>query len=149
MLITGLFLIFGFPYIYDKSSVKVEFTLDESLPYHVWISLPFYKKPYVEFPVYFKDKYFKNADYLVKILACDEGHYLNVDEKKNYYCDGEYLGKAVDTDSLGKPVNHFVWNGIIPKGKAFVIGTHPRSYDSRYFGFIDKDKIIRYLYPIK
>jgi len=148
-----IFLFVGFvalPFLYKKSPVKVFISQDVSLPYHLWISLPYLQKPYVEFPVYWDDKYFqKNKDFLIKILACDEGHYLEVDKNKNYYCDGKFLGKALDTDKKGNPIKNFVWNGKIPKGKAFVIGIHPRSYDSRYFGFIDKEKIIRYLYPIK
>ena len=124
--------------------------MDKSLPYHIWLSLPYRDKPFVEFPVYWDDKYFtqKNKVFLIKILACDEMHYLTVDKDKNYYCDGKFIGKAVDTDKNGNPVKNFVYNGQIPLGKAFVIGTHQRSYDSRYFGFIDKAKIIRYLYPI-
>ncbi|WP_457641315.1 S26 family signal peptidase [Persephonella sp.] len=145
--------IFGFailPYIYKKSPVKIEVTQDKSLPHHIWITLPYLQKPYVEFPVYFDNPYFKKGkDYLVKILVCDEGHYLKVDENKNYYCDGEFLGKAVDTDSKGNSIENFKWDGPIPEGKAFVMGTHRKSYDSRYFGFIDKSKIIKYLYPLK
>ena len=148
-----IFLFIGFvvlPFLYKKSPVKVFISQDVSLPYHLWVSLPYLKEPYVEFPVYFDNPYFKkDRDYLIKRLACDEGHYLKVDKNKNYYCDGKYLGTAVDTDKDGNPVKNFVWDGPIPRGKCFVIGTHKRSYDSRYFGFVDKDKIVRYLYPLR
>jgi type IV secretory pathway protease TraF len=30
----------------------------------------------------------------------------------------------------------------------FVIGTHPLSYDSKYFGFVDKSQILRRAKPL-
>ncbi|EAL3751808.1 S26 family signal peptidase, partial [Campylobacter coli] len=35
----------------------------------------------------------------------------------------------------------FIFNGVIPKDKFFVMGTHPRSFDSRYWGFVDRKDI--------
>ena len=36
----------------------------------------------------------------------------------------------------------------IPEGQFFVIGTHPGSYDSRYWGFINEKNIIGTAYPL-
>jgi CxxC motif-containing protein len=36
----------------------------------------------------------------------------------------------------------------IPKDKIFVVGTHPLSHDSKYFGFVDKSQIIRKATPL-
>jgi len=36
----------------------------------------------------------------------------------------------------------------IPEGYYFVVGTHPRSYDSRYFGLISKKEIISKIEPL-
>ena len=101
--------ILGFSWLYNKSPLKLEITLDESLPHKIWLSLPYRQKPFVEFPVYWDDRYFKhkNKEYFVKILACDEFHYLTVDKNKNYYCDGEFIGKAIDKDKMGNPVKNF------------------------------------------
>lgn len=38
-------------------------------------------------------------------------------------------------------VEQFIFNGVIPKDKFFVMGTHPRSFDSRYWGFVDRKDI--------
>jgi len=37
---------------------------------------------------------------------------------------------------------------MIPEGQFFVVGTHPGSYDSRYWGFINEKNIIGTAYPI-
>lgn len=46
----------------------------------------------------------------------------------------------------------FVYKGgetvTIPEGQFFVIGTHPGSYDSRYWGFINEKNIIGTAYPL-
>ena len=81
--------------------------------------------------------YFKKGDKFIKIAGCMPGDKLTIDDSKNYFCNDYWLGKALDTDSNGKPAVHFTYSGAIPDGKVFVFGTHVRSYDSRYWGFVD------------
>ena len=50
--------------------------------------------------------------------------------------------KALLKDGEGKSLKPYVFNGVIPNNKYFVSGIHPKSWDSRYFGFIDKNRII-------
>lgn len=80
--------------------------------------------------------YFKKGAPFVKLAACRDGQYLET-RGKQFYCDNQFVGMALETDVKGKPVESFTFNGIIPKGKVFVVGTHPRSYDSKYWGFLD------------
>jgi len=40
------------------------------------------------------------------------------------------------TDSHGRPVTSSLSGGRIPPGSALVLGTHPGSFDSRYFGLV-------------
>lgn len=138
--ISGLILSYSF------WPIKIEHTHDNSLPYHWWITVEYEKGEdkgkVVEIDNYFKDKYTHYAKSLVKVIRCDEGERLEVKEKE-YYCNGELIGKAVWADRLGVPINNFVFNGVIPDNQAFVLGTHYRSYDSRYLGFINKSKIVR------
>ncbi|WP_325099558.1 S26 family signal peptidase [Campylobacter sp. TTU-622] len=63
-----------------------------------------------------------------------------------YYCDNVFLGIAQKTDKDGNKVEQFIFNGVIPKDKFFVMGTHPRSFDSRYWGFVDKKILKEFLY---
>jgi conjugal transfer pilin signal peptidase TrbI len=86
-------------------------------------------------------RYFKKGDLFIKYTKCLPGDKLEVKGLK-YYCNGKYFATAQKTDSKGRPVKHFVYSGIVPDGKVFMYAPHPRSYDSRYWGFLDEDKII-------
>ena len=90
----------------------------------------------------------KKSEDVMKILGCNEGELFTVDAEKKYYCNGEYLVRAKDISLKGEPLQHFVFNGTIPKGAMFVMGQHKDSYDSRYFGFVDKSRILAKAYPI-
>lgn len=98
--------------------------------------------------------YFKGSEYyprdfkMVKQVKCLPGDTLNVDSQKRYYCNGIYIGTARDTDSKGKPVENFIWNGRIPQGNYFVMGVHPLSYDSRYWGFVEQKDIVGTAIPL-
>lgn len=72
---------------------------------------------------------------LTKRIACVGGELLRF-ENGGHYCGETFLGKVLDRSVHGA-ITPFVWNGPVPAGKAYVVGTHVRSYDSRYFGFVD------------
>ena len=119
---------------------KIVFTRDVSLKGKVFLETPFTpeKGDYAVFPVFRKNPYYRMfKDKLLKIDVCDEGEVLTVIGRK-YYCDGFYLGEALERDRRGNPVKNFVYSGKVPEGYFFAMGTHPRSYDSRYFGFVPK-----------
>jgi type IV secretory pathway protease TraF len=58
------------------------------------------------------------------------------------------LGQALAADSQGRPLPQFSFNGPVPVGKLFMVGTHPRSYDSKYYGFIDAHAILYQALPL-
>jgi len=96
------------------------------------------------------DKYIvvrENNGLLVKKIACTPGQELTT-YNGMYYCDGEYLGYALDHDSKGNKLPRFIFNGTIPDKKYFVIGENIRSYDSKYMGFVDEEDIRYKAYPI-
>ena len=85
---------------------------------------------------------------LVKKVTCDEGEILGVKEKE-YWCNGDkYLGRAKELSLKGERLDSFSYNGIIPKGFCFVSGYHKDSYDSRYWGFLDKKDVNALAYPL-
>lgn len=90
----------------------------------------------------------KKSEDMMKLVGCNEGDLLTVDAEKKFYCNGEYLVRAKDFSLKGEPLQHFAFNGKIPKRAMFVIGEHKDSYDSRYFGFVDKSRILARAYPI-
>ena len=124
---------------------------DVSLPYNFGIACRMYKSinngDIIGFKKYFSDKYIPDDIVLIKKVACISGDNLTVIGKK-YYCNNKLISVAKDMDKKGNKVDNFKFNGIISEGKLFVIGTNRDSYDSKYFGFIDKDKTIYKVYPL-
>ena len=51
-------------------------------------------------------------------------------------------------DSKGNDLPIFKYQGLIPEQQYFMIGTNPRSYDSKYYGFINYGVFIAKAYPI-
>ena len=87
------------------------------------------------------------TDQLLKMVGCAPGQTLKV-ANSEYYCDEAYLGHALANDSKGKPLPQFIFNGPVPAGSLFMVGSHQRSYDSRYFGLINADSVLKKAYPI-
>lgn len=84
---------------------------------------------------------------MTKRVVCVPGEELLVEER-NYFCSGEYLGKAKTRSLKGIPLENFVFNGKIPAGRLFLIGDGRDSFDSRYLGFVKVDDVKAIAYPI-
>ena len=54
----------------------------------------------------------------------------------HYYCNGQLLGVSLPQAHNGLKLDHMKWSGLIPAGMAYVGSTHPRGFDSRYFGLL-------------
>jgi len=83
----------------------------------------------------------------LKQIGCDEGDYLQ-EMMGDYFCGMEYLGRAKERSLKGEPLSRFTYRGAVPPGKIFVVGDSVDSFDSRYWGFLDKREIIAKAYPI-
>ncbi len=81
-----------------------------------------------------------NTVQVTKILTCHENQKL---EKigTRWTCDGNFIGNSRETAINGDKLEQFTFNGFIPKGKAFVTGTHKHSFDSRYWGFVNLNSL--------
>lgn len=77
---------------------------------------------------------------LTKQLVCDAGDVLHFRDG-TFSCNGVHLGAFLHRTWDGKPLTPFDFNGRVPTGKVFVMGTHSRSFDSRYFGFVERDSV--------
>lgn len=84
---------------------------------------------------------YKTGDEFVKIAKCIPGDQLHV-VNKNYFCNDQLIATGLLKDSRGQDMSSFEFNGTVPQGKYFVIGTHKKSFDSRYWGFVDQKEII-------
>lgn len=62
--------------------------------------------------------------------------------------NGRPLAELNLAKKIGKPLSSFSRDFIVPKGRYWVMGTHPYSYDSRYWGTISQAQILGQGYPI-
>jgi len=86
--------------------------------------------------------------HFLKRVGCLPGQHLLVDQNKDYYCDGKYLGRAKGHNLKGEPVSNFVYDGPVPQSMFFAVASHKDSYDSRYYGFVDLRRITEKAYPL-
>lgn len=129
-----------------------------------------------DYGVFFiRSKYFKNGEpiRLIKQIACDEGETV-VEVNRHYYCfthtqghtveqlkdmlikgapqvarlNPQYIGKAKEYSLRGDPLEKFDFSGVIPPGKCFMAGHHKDSFDSRYWGLLDKKEFKAKAYPV-
>ncbi|KAB2890798.1 MAG: hypothetical protein F9K32_07080 [Desulfobulbaceae bacterium] len=89
----------------------------------------------------------KENDRFIKMVGCIPGKRLAT-FAGSFSCEGVFLGMALTKDGKGKALPQFSFNGTLPPGKYFMIGQHLRSYDSRYFGFIDGHDILYKALPL-
>ncbi|MDO8948220.1 MAG: S26 family signal peptidase [Desulfocapsaceae bacterium] len=90
----------------------------------------------------------KDLDRLIKKVGCVPGEMLTRDTQGQFFCQGIFIGNALEADSLMRPLPQFQFSGMVPGKNFFMIGTNPRSYDSKYFGFVDADKILHKALPL-
>lgn len=83
----------------------------------------------------------------IKRVGCDEGETLS-QKKRDFFCGDEFLGHAKETSQKGEPLTPFLFTGKIPAGEVFLVGDHPDSFDSRYFGLIEKSNYLAWARPI-
>lgn len=134
------------------SGGKIHISSTPSLPYNIFITLPdeeIKKGDIITFIYPYKSiyRYTQNESKLTKYYSCREGDILTVISKE-YFCNDEHIGKAQMFDSQGVELDSFEFSGIVPGGKVFVTGTHEKSFDSRYYGFIDEKHILGKSYAI-
>jgi signal peptidase I len=91
--------------------------------------------------------YWREGTKFIKRFVGCPGDVLEV-KGLEFYVNGHHIGTARTTDSKGIHVSHFEWNGKIPEGSYFVMGDDPRSYDSRYWGFVRKQWVIGRALPL-
>ena len=82
-----------------------------------------------------------------KMVAGLPGDKLVVTNNVAYIGD-RLIGELDLIGKLGKKSGDFDRVMTVPAGKILVIGTEPRSYDGRYWGFLDSKLIIGKVGPI-
>lgn len=82
---------------------------------------------------------------LIKQIKCMPSDELKIDSEGWVTCNDYFLGMSADrvNEETGEVINMFQYNGIIPENKAFVMGEHPTSFDSRYYGLISLSELTK------
>lgn len=124
--------------------VPLVFPMTDSVRYHVLVRVPgkVHKGDYVNVALYHESIDRAQAVRLTKRVACVAGEVLRF-ERGAHWCNEEYLGRVLQRDTRGVPLPEFAWNGPVPDGKVFLAGDHQRSFDSRYFGFVNATALQR------
>lgn len=86
----------------------------------------------------------------LKKVSCVPGDTLKITEgaMASYFCNEEYLGESKSATSSGEKLPQFRYNGIVPQNSLFVFGKNAHSFDSRYYGFVTRDRLKEKFWPI-
>lgn len=87
-------------------------------------------------------KNYHSGKLFIKKIGCDSGQHLLVQDYK-VVCDGRTLATIFQKNDEGQILPNYRYDGIIPNNQFFALGENLKSFDSRYFGLVDK-KQIRY-----
>lgn len=79
-------------------------------------------------------------DFLKEVVATSEDSIFITED--SLFINGIYRGKIKEKDSLGNSIRSLPTGKYsLEKERYFMLGTHKNSYDSRYFGGIEKKEI--------
>lgn len=83
------------------------------------------------------------APYVMKRIAGVSGDRLRIFADGRIEINGSIVANGLPLSKLyNKRIQDLTRNEIIPKNMLFLIGTHPLSDDSRYWGYMQADKIL-------
>lgn len=126
-------------------------SISDSLNYNVFFlrktPTKLAKNTYIVSKINSPDSKTKKPVLITKKIACMYNDFLKC-ETNGCYCNNIFLCKAKKYSKKGDILTPFLYNGLIPKNKYFVVGEHVDSYDSRYFGLVGENEVIRIAIPI-
>ena len=85
---------------------------------------------------------------IVKIATGVTGDRLQVDERQTSVNGASVSAGLALAAKLGRAPGDFTRHGTVPAGAYWVTGTHPNSFDSRYWGFVYERQIIGRVYAL-
>lgn len=123
---------------------------DSCLPFTFYLYQPgnfsVEKGAYFAFKARRMQPYYDDDLIIIKEIVGVPGDKVRVDSK--VYVNDVYRGDLPHIKKLKKTVSDFARNEIVPPEKFWVMGTHPRSFDSRYWGYVDHAQIIGKAYAL-
>ncbi|MBN2905283.1 MAG: signal peptidase I [Rhodobacteraceae bacterium] len=94
--------------------------------------------------------YFEPGRVIVKQAAGVAGDEVRVD-RDGVRVNGAPIAHGLALaapEKLNKPPETFVRTVVVPEGAYWAAGTHPRSFDSRYWGYVHARQVIGRAYPL-
>jgi len=93
---------------------------------------------------------FKKGSTVIKQVAGQGGDQVHVDAGAHYIVAGSNYGviEKEGAEVAKKKISSLLVDEIIPENQLSVIGTLPRSFDSRYWGYVRHDQIVGRAYGI-
>jgi conjugal transfer pilin signal peptidase TrbI len=88
-----------------------------------------------------------DGEIITKYVAGVPGDHVVVKDDE-LFINGKTFGKLDLVSKLHKPKGYFDRDQIVPAGDFFVAGTEPRTYDSRYWGFLSQKEVVGKAYKI-
>ena len=122
----------------------------ESQPYRLFLILKkslFSREDLVAFR-FAGSEYYAEGSLFVKEVRGISGDRLEIRNDHTVWLNGRFIDTVRATDSQGKAVKPFSFNGLIPEGYYFLYSSAPNSYDSRYYGLIGKERMVGKAIPL-
>jgi conjugal transfer pilin signal peptidase TrbI len=108
---------------------------------------------YVAFVSMQMEPFYQNGTLAVKLVAGVPGDHVTVNAK-GVSVNGRYMGSLLHLQDgerlwrMGRRVDEVERDEQVPVGHLWMMGTNPRSYDSRYWGYIQKSQVVGRAIPL-
>lgn len=89
-------------------------------------------------------EHYPHGTMFTKFVAGVPGDVVTSDNNRNFYVNGQFVGRAKELSRSFEPLEPNSFRGVIPYGKFWYFTEHPDSFDSRYSlaGFGDTQDIV-------
>lgn len=84
-----------------------------------------------------------------KHIVAIEGDHVKI-SNEGVYINGNYIQNSLPRilDNKGQNLNAFLFDGKLKEDEILLMNNKEESFDSRYFGIVNKDRLIRYIIPL-
>ncbi len=154
------FFIVYLPLLWFQNNYRIFYDKIEGincLPYSVFLvdlnNKEVSRDDFVAFSSMQMEPFYKNGTIVVKILSGVPGDHVFIDGN-NIYVNRILWGGLLHAQeggrlwTMGKRPKDYIRNEYIPDEKFLMLATHERSYDSRYWGYINKTQVIGRAIPL-
>lgn len=148
------------PLLWFQAHYRIAYDMIEGvncLPYSVFLvdldDRDVARGDYVAFEARQMEPFYANGTMAIKLAAGVPGDHVTVG-REGVAVNGEHWGELVHAEEggrlweLGRRPADFVRDEQVPARHLWMMATHVRSYDSRYWGYIENDQVIGRAIPL-